>query len=253
MNSISNPHPGQGVLQILIFNWRAYAAASAAVCGAMIGAFRLGPTLGRVALLSALPALYWIGSSLLVSHYVYDRYPLYDLTWIRAELKRVPARWINVHCGFDQTSALLEGILPEACGWIVDIFNPCLMTEASIRSARKIGCSNRPAIRASYDALPFCDGSFEAAFSIFAAHELRTHLERATLFGEIARILVPDGEFVVVEHSRDWRNFLAFGPGFMHFFSPRAWRRAAAEAGFRVEREFRRTPFIRVYLLRRPK
>jgi SAM-dependent methyltransferase len=125
------------------------------------------------------------------------------------------------------------------------------MTEPSIERARTLSPRALPATRAHHDALPFADGGFDAAFCIFAAHELRSHRHRVELFREIARTLTPGGTFILVEHARDWRNFLAFGPGFLHFFSPRAWRTAAVEAGFTIEREFFRTPFVRACILRR--
>jgi SAM-dependent methyltransferase len=197
------------------------------------------------------PALFWLATSLLVSHYIYDCSALYDLNWITRTLAQPPARWINIHCGLDETSALLEEIFPDVAREIVDIFNPHVMTEASIHRAQQATGTTRPATRAPHDALPFRSGIFDAAFCIFAAHELRSHPQRIALFREVARILAPESTFILIEHSRDWRNFLAFGPGFLHFFSPREWRRSAAEAGFTVQREFLRTAFVRVYLLRR--
>ena len=71
------------------------------------------------------------------------------------------------------------------------------------------------------------------------------------LFREITRILTPDGELILMEHSRDWRNFLAFGPGFLHFFSKSAWRKAASDAGLTVQTELSMTPFVHAYVLRR--
>jgi ubiquinone/menaquinone biosynthesis C-methylase UbiE len=105
--------------------------------------------------------------------------------------------------------------------------------------------------QACYDALPFERARFDAAFAIFAAHELRKHTQRVQLFQEIARVLIPAGEFVLIEHARDWRNFVAFGPGSLHFFSSRAWREVARDAGMAIRTEFRMTPFVRVYLLTR--
>jgi ubiquinone/menaquinone biosynthesis C-methylase UbiE len=125
------------------------------------------------------------------------------------------------------------------------------MTENSIRQAREANRSKIPAIPARFDGLPFNADFFDAAFSIFAAHELRHHAQRVRLLREIARILAPGGELVVMEHSRDWPNFLAFGPGFLHFFSRRDWRRAFSQAGLIVRTELAMTPFVHVYILRR--
>jgi SAM-dependent methyltransferase len=210
------------------------------------------PPLGRAAiLLGAAPAIFWMASSLIVSYYVYDHFPLYDLRWILRILKRAPRKWVNIHCGFDETSGLLAAIFPEAAGQVVDIYDPRVMTETSIQMARSL---RRPApgdIAARYDALPWSDASFDAAFLIFAAHELRHHCQRVSLFQEVARILAPGGDLILMEHSRNLWNFLAFGPGFLHFFSQRAWRIAALHAGFSLQTEFSRTLFVHVYHLRR--
>jgi SAM-dependent methyltransferase len=238
------------LIQILRFNWRSYAGTAIGVVAAMLALPLLHPIWRVVLLLGVAPAIYWLASSLIVSHYVYDRFPLYDLTWIARTLPRAPRRWISIHCGFDETSSLLADIFPEAAGQVVDIYDPSVMTETSIRQARRLKLRSIPADAARYDALDFCDGSFEAAFSIFAAHELRHHDQRVRLFREIARILVPGGDFILMEHSRDLWNFLAFGPGLLHFFSRRAWRRAALDAGLSLHSEFSMTPFVHVYNFR---
>jgi len=194
-----------------------------------------------------------MASSLIVSHYVYDRFPLYDLNWIARTLRRMPRRWINIHCGLDETSGLLTALFPETAGETADIFDAQVMTEPSIRVARRLTRCAIPAAAARYDALAFNAGTFDAAFAIFAAHELRRHDQRVKLFREIARILTPVGDFVLVEHSRDLWNFIAFGPGCLHFFSKRAWRKAACDAGMTVRTEFSMTPFVHVYSLRRAK
>jgi SAM-dependent methyltransferase len=241
----------QGMLQILAFNGRFYLATVLGV-GVVLGVLPFLPFALRVAvILGAAPALYWLVSSLVVSHYVYDRYPMYDLHWIAGVLDRAPRRWIDLHCGLDEFSLLLKELFPQAEGQVVDIFDESTMTEESIRRARALVRSVSPAVQARYDALPFEDCVFDAAFALFAAHELRRSEERLRLFREVARVLAPGGEFVVMEHARDWRNFLAFGPGFLHFFSRRAWRRMAEEAGLARRAEFKRTPFVRVYVLRR--
>jgi len=251
MNTTARRRPWQGVLQILRFNWRSYGATTAVIVVALLAAPFL-PRLFRAGIMIGVaPALFWMVSSLLVSHYVYDRFPLYDLHWIPRVLSRVPNRWLNIHCGLDETSGLLAAIFPAASFDVVDIFDAGVMTEASIREARGMARGAIAARPARFDDLPFDSRSFGAAFCIFAAHELRHERQRATLFLEIARVLVPGGDLVLMEHSRDWWNFLAFGPGFLHFFSQRAWRRTAAQAGFEVQAELSMTPFVHAYVLRR--
>jgi len=63
--------------------------------------------------------------------------------------------------------------------------------------------------------------------------------------------LAPGGRLLLVEHLRDAWNFLAFGPGCWHFLPRGEWMERASEPGFRVEQELRKTPFVRVWLLRK--
>jgi SAM-dependent methyltransferase len=243
--------PYQGVVQILHFNWPSYLGAAMVVGVAMLALPFLHPIWRVVLLLAIAPAMFWMASSLIVSHYVYDRFPLYDLNWISRILPRAPGKWINIHSGFDETSGLLAAIFPESASQVIDIYDPEVMTEHSIGVARRLRQGAIPSVATGYDALPFGADSFDAAFLIFAAHELRRHDQRVKLFREIARILVPGGDLILMEHSRDWWNFVAFGPGFLHFFSQHAWRKAAFDAGLTLRTEFSMTPFVRVYSLRK--
>jgi SAM-dependent methyltransferase len=243
--------PYQGVVQILHFNWPSYLGAAMGIGVAILALPFLHP-IWRVSLLFAVaPAAFWLASSLIVSHYVYDRFPLYDLNWIARVLPRAPKKWVNIHCGFDETSDLLATIFPEADSRVIDIYDPRVMTEGSIRMAQRMRQSAIPCVVEQYHALACSADSFDAAFLIFAAHELRRHDQRVTLFREIARILVPDGDLILMEHSRDFWNFVAFGPGFLHFFSQYAWRKAAFEAGLTLRTELSMTPFVHVYHLRK--
>jgi SAM-dependent methyltransferase len=251
MSTATTRGPYQGVLQILQFNRRMYLIAIAGIVAAAL-AWPFLPTPGRIALLSGVvPGLFWMGSSMLVSHYIYDRFPLYDFRWIVRLLNPGPRRWINIHSGWDETSGLLEAIFPAEGNQVVDIFDPRIMTEISIQQARLVNQKAVPAISGRYDRFPFDAGMFDAAFAIFSAHELRRHEQRVDLFREIVRVLVPGGELVLMEHARDWKNFLAFGPGFLHFFSRKEWRNAASEAGLVVRTELAMTPFVHVWVLRK--
>jgi len=242
--------PYQGVLQILRFNWRFYAGTLALAAGGLLALPYLPvPPLLRVLLAAGFfAAIFWMCASLAVSHYVYDRYPLYDLTWIAHALSQTPRRWVNIHAGLDETSEILAALFPDAHGDIWDIYDPREMTEPSIEEARR----SRPASRAAdWRALPAADQTLDAAFLIFAAHELRRPESRSRFFQDLARVLRPGGEVVLVEHLRDWPNFLAFGPGFLHFFTASAWRQSAASAALEIRAEFSRTPFVHVFILRR--
>jgi len=251
MNSTPVRKPYQGVLQILRFNWPFYLGAAMTILAAMLALPFLHPIWRVAPLIAIAPAMFWLAASLIVSHYVYDRSPLYDLNWISRMLSRAPKKWVNIHSGFDETSGLLAAIFPSADCQILNIYDPQTMTEGSIQKAQGRNDDAIPSVAARYDALAFSADSFDAAFLIFAAHELRHHEQRVKLFKEVARILVPGGDLVLVEHSRDFWNFVAFGPGFLHFFSQHAWRRAVFEAGLTLQSEFSMTRFVHVYNLRK--
>jgi SAM-dependent methyltransferase len=243
--------PYQGVRQILRFNWPKYAAAAACV-GVAAVVRELLPAADRIILLAAtVPVLFWVLFSLLVSYYVYDCSHFYDLSWLPRARTRSPHRWLSIHCGLDEISPLLAAEFPDAYGEVVDIFDPRAMTENSIRQARRAQPSRVHSTPAHFYALPYSAGAFDAVFCIFAAHELRRHADRVRLFTEIARILAPYGAFILVEHLRDWPNFLAFGPGFLHFQSWRSWQRAAQDAGLVCRTEFPFTRFVRVAMFGR--
>lgn len=247
----------QGVLQILQFNWRLYLATAGGLVAASL-AWPLLPIAGRAALiLGFTPAVFWMVASLAVSHYVYDRFPIYDLHWLQRTLAATPRRWINIHAGWDETSGVLAAVFPDAVGEAVDLFDPRTMTEPSIREASRMRQARQairaavPSISARYDALPFENGTVDAAFAIFAAHELRRREQRVKFFSEVRRVLTAHGEMVVMEHARDWWNFFAFGPGFLHFFARHEWRATAQAAGLEVRTEFELTPFVHVFVMRR--
>jgi SAM-dependent methyltransferase len=242
--------PYQGALQILRYNWDFYAGSTVAALLALgLAAVLTRPTwLQALLMAGAAAALFWMAASLLISHYVYDRSPLYRWQWVAGTLRHSPARWLSIHAGLDESSAALRGLFPESQGVVLDIYDPAVMTESSIARARRLSPAERPVARADFRRLPLPEAAFEAAFILFTAHELRQPQARQSFFRELRRVLEPDGHFLLVEHLRDLRNLLAFGPGAFHFYPRREWLRLASESGFEIEREFSMTPFVRVFL-----
>src|SRR4029453_3127345 len=128
----------RGMWQVVQYNCGIYTCALLVICGAWISFPYAQPVVERIVVVGfAVPLLFWLCSSLLVSHYVYDCSPLYDLNWVGRELPRPPQRWINVQAGVDETSQLLAQLFPTAVGEILDVHDPEEMTEASIRRARR--------------------------------------------------------------------------------------------------------------------
>jgi SAM-dependent methyltransferase len=243
-----------GMLQIVRFNWPVYVAA-VVICGATLAALALFPALNRLRWLAwGMVACtgYWTVASLLASHWIYDRSKIYKWSWLKETLPSPPQRWANIHVGLDESSGALKQMFPASKGLILDVFDPAETTEPSIAQARAARRSPLPAQRADLRALPFREAELDAVFLIFAAHEIRKRESRFAFFKELHRVLKPGGLLLLVEHLRDFKNFLAFGPGFIHFQPRSAWLTAAEGAAFMIEKEFALTPFVRIFLLRRP-
>jgi SAM-dependent methyltransferase len=252
----ATPSKLQGVAQIFRFNWTFYVIGTTAIVAALVLVTIGDPTLPRAArvvlLIGIALAAFWLVASLVVSHVVYDRSRLRTWSWIGPALGIVPRRWINLHAGLDESTPALRELFPDSAGRVFDIFDAAEMTERSILRARAKATNAVAPEPVDYRRLPVADGACDAAMLLLSAHELRRPESRATLFRELRRVLAPGGKVVLAEHLRGAANFVAFGPGFLHFHSRAAWLAAAAAGGFVVEREFRITPFVAVFVLRRP-
>ncbi len=238
-----------GVWNILRFNWPFYAVAIAI---GFLGMAFLKIISGPPWLLifgwsGVVLAFFWLSASLLVSFYVYDCSPLYQFLWLKTLLAPAPRSWVNIHSGLDESSLILQAIFPTNDCQVLDIYNPQTMTEPAIARARVAIAAPVAAIAADYRALPLGDDSASAIFLIFAAHEIREPRHRLDFFKELQRIAAPQAQIILVEHLRDTANFLAFGPGFMHFLPESEWKKLAAQSGWESAREFSITPFVRVF------
>ncbi len=244
----------QGMVSIVRFNWPFYAIAALVLAGA-IGVLLCAPaTVVRSASALAIAGCAWfLAGSLAVSHLVYDRSDLYRWRWIERALRGEKGRrFIFCHAGFDEASAALRQHLAPEHWLVLDHFDPARMTEPSIHRARRLFPPQPGTIAAPFDRWPLPGGEADVVFGLLAIHEFRREAERTTWFAEAHRCLRPGGRVVLVEHTRDVANFLAFGPGFLHFHSPASWRLCWEDTGLRDADEFRLTPWLRVFVLTSP-
>ena len=242
--------PFKGMLDIWHYNRPQYInAAWVILLVAAVNSFAPFPLIIRRGLwVGCILAAYWSLASLVVSHWVYDRSELMRLHWLEALFPQASERILNLHAGVDDSSVRLREIFHAAEIVTADFFDAALMNEPSIHRARKLRGADPKAV-VSHRRLPYETASFHLVSVIFAAHELRTPAERRALLGECRRVLLPEGRILVVEHLRDVPNFIAFGPGFLHFHSAGAWKQDFAAAGLHVVTERSITPFVGATLL----
>ena len=244
----------QGMLTIARFNWPFYLVAVLVLFASALGYYLLPRfSLKLVCILLFTAAAWFILGSLGVSCYIYDRSDLYTWGWLNRALHGASMRHaVFCHCGFDETSADLRDRFRDAQWQVIDHFDQNRMTEPSIRRARAIFPPTAGTLPSPYNAWPLPAESVDVVFGLLAIHELRNEAERSAWFAEARRCLRQGGRIVLVEHIRDAANFLAFGPGFLHFHSATSWRRCWESAGFRSIDRFGVTPFIQIFVLSVP-
>lgn len=239
-----------GVTRIFFYNWPTYLATWTACALVFASAGQLPSGVHELALVGAATALLWSLVSLGVSYYVYDASELVPARWLPATLGIEPRTWAMVHTGLDEELDL-DAVMPGTRLARLDIFDRNVMTASSIERARVLTPSALPAIACSPTHLELADGSCDAIVIAFSAHEIRDRSAREAFFSEVRRALRPGGRALLVEHLRDVPNWLAFGPGFLHFVSRREWMRLAALAELTVSAETRITPFVMALTLAR--
>jgi SAM-dependent methyltransferase len=261
-DEISLPVRGrwEGVRNVVRFNWPLYAVgfavAAAAFAMALIFPNPWWLAVGFCA--GGAVATYFLLASLLVSLWVYDLSPLYQFKWARDLAGPMARRILNLHSGFDESSAALRTAFPDATFEVMDFYDASTMTEPSIARARRYQDQARrvelTAITRSVSSnlLPVDTGGIDTAFAILAAHEIRRPEDRLRFFTELARALCDGGRFILVEHLRNASNFLAFGPQFTHFYSRATWLQLAEDAGLTFIEESRITPFIGLFVFQKP-
>ena len=246
-----NRKPLQGVSNIVRFNWHYYAAGLLCLGAGMAVRPYLAGAANVLVLGLVLMAGLSMVISLAVSLYVYDLSGLYAFTWLR-ELPGAPgATLVNIHAGFDETSALLQQRYPRATWRVFDFYDPRKHTEISIRRARKAYAAFPGTQAVATGGLPLPAGSVDGVLLILAAHEIRDPAERIGFFAQLHAALRPGGKVVVVEHLRDGYNLAAYHFGFFHFYARRTWLHAFGAAGLQLVAETKITPFVSVFTLQK--
>ena len=130
--------------------------------------------------------------------------------------------------------------------WGIDQNTP----ERFMRNARTAGVAERAAARVGdMRHLPFGDGEFDGVVSSYAIDHL-PRAEHPKAIAEVARVLKPGGEFLLMIIHVDWRTWL-ISPLLAHHPSqePEPWRALLQEHGFVLQEEG--TPLATLYFLAR--
>ncbi|ANH81946.1 methyltransferase [Niabella ginsenosidivorans] len=241
--------PFRGVGNILRFNWHFYVIAAVFMITAAVFTAFLESPFRSILFFMVLSAVLAILTSLILSWYIYDWYPLYAFNWIQEDDEAVNI--INIHAGLDETSIMLRKKFPKATITIMDFYDPAVHTEVSIKRARKRYPPLSGTRTIQTTSINFSTGSADKIFLILSAHEIRNNKERVLFFKELKRLLKPDGNIYIMEHLRNFENFMAYTIGFLHFHSYRAWRTTFRKAGLPVIKELNQTPFIKVFELKK--
>lgn len=240
----------QGVINIIRFNWHLYALSVVGLALLTVFGFWAGDKFLSLSYIVVFLAGIQIATSLAVSFYIYDLSGLYKFGWLPDMDYSLHLQILNVNAGFDETSYLLEEKFKNSELVALDFYDAKQHTEASIKRARKAYPAYRNTMNASTHKLPFRNAYFHMSFAVLSAHEIRNNIERASFFKELKRTLKPDGEIVVIEHMRDLNNFLAFNIGCFHFHSKTVWNTTFEDAGLRIDKEIKITPFLTTFILK---
>jgi len=238
----------QGVLNILSFNRHFYVFGLLAL--AFLFASRLfiqWPNLFFWLIVAAF--IYGLVMPLIVSAYVYDFSGYYNFHWLTKLVSNSERINLitNINAGFDETSFIIKNKFPGSDLKVFDFYNAKRHTEPAIIRARKVSLvyPNTQSILSNH--IPLGDNTVDIVFLLSAVHEIRSHDEKVQFLKECHRICKPNGKIIMVEHLRDFPNFVAFSVGFTHFFSRSVWKNAFQQAGFSSFRETKFTPFMSIF------
>ncbi len=241
-----------GVREVVRYNWPLYAAGGLAVGAGLVLAGRLPRPAAALARAGAAAAAVLLASSTAATWWVYDRSELRTFDWLEELLPAGPGEHLVLSSGLDEASRPVAARWPRHPQTVVDLYDPALMTEGSIRRARRRVPPAPRTLPGRPDHLPAATGSADTVLAVFAAHELRRAGDRHRLFAECVRVLRPGGRLVLVEHLRDAANTAVYGPGAQHFFPRRVWLRAATGAGLHLTAQRRIGGLVTAFVFAAP-
>ena len=235
-------------LPLYIFATISFMLGLAAACfsGFPFGIRMIGAIVGVV-------AFWYASASFFAFNLMFDRSNLLSGKWLSAFISDTPHHWTQISIFLEETTLPLGKLFPNAESRSFDLFDSKVTTEPAITRARESAAesgatSESGATAVPADALPAADDWSDLTVVMLAAHEIRDHICREKLFGELHRITSSGGTVILIEHLRNFAAFSAFGPiGFLHFYPRKEWIRLAKLANLKLQRELSITPFVHVF------
>lgn len=238
----------QGVLNILSFNRHFYVFGLVAF-GIIVLSHLLFNWSGILYWSIVLTFIYGLIIPLVVSAYVYDFSGYYNFAWLKrlniadTECKQI----LNINAGFDETSFIIKELFSQSELQVFDFYDPKQHTEPAITRARKVSLVYPNTQQIISNIIPLKDNTIDMIFLLSAVHEIRSQDEKIQFLKECHRVCKANANVIMVEHLRDFPNFMAFSIGFTHFFSKKTWKKAFEEAGFSSCNETKFTQFMSVF------
>ena len=238
----------QGVLNILSFNRHFYVFGLIALTIIIIS-YLIFSWSNLLFWIVILVFLYGLIMPLIISAYVYDFSGYYKFNWLKnfnltdSQDKQI----LNINAGFDETSFIIKNYFPKSNLKVFDFYNAKQHTELAIIRARKVSLVYPNTQQIISSTIPLKDDSVDLIFLLSAAHEIRSQNEKIQFLKECHRVCKSNANVIMIEHLRDFSNFVAFSVGFTHFFSMKTWRNAFKEAGFKTFTEQKFTPFMSIF------
>jgi len=238
----------QGVLNILSFNRHFYVFGLLAMA-ALFASRLIIDWPNSIFWIIIAAFIYGLIMPLIVSGYVYDFSGYYNFEWLSKVVSNSEKinQVTNINAGFDETSFIIKDKFPQADLQVFDFYDAKRHTEPAIIRARKVSLIYPNTQSISSGVIPLNDRSIDIVFLLSAVHEIRSHEEKVRFLKECHRICKPNGKVIMVEHLRDFPNFIAFSVGFTHFFSRSVWKNAFKNAGFTSFEETKFTPFMSIF------
>jgi SAM-dependent methyltransferase len=227
-----------------------YAMAAPLILAAAVAALAAWRSWSRWVTISAVLVALWAGAAVVVLNVMLN-HPMTLPT--ERFLTSGSGRVLDVGAGSGRAAIGVLLARPHATATGLDIYSGYWgiddnTPERFMKNARIAGVDERAAARVGdMRDMPFGDGVFDAVVSSYAIDHLR-RAERPKAIAEVARVLKPGGEFLLMLIQVDWKTWLV-SPVLAHHPSqnPEPWRAMLQQNGLNLEEEG--TGFTTLYFL----